>query len=180
MLLARKRLNRRLAAAVIAVALLTAAFGLWVTLRFGGVTLTERIDDLGEAAVAFAAAIACGAAAWRHIGWSRLAWSLMAASAFVWSAGEAVWSYYEVGLGHQVPFPSLADAGFLGAVPLAVAGVLLFTAATPRAATGLATVLDGAVIAGSLLAVSWTTVLKTIYSAGGDSLVARALARPAR
>jgi diguanylate cyclase (GGDEF)-like protein/PAS domain S-box-containing protein len=174
-LLARKRSNRRFVAATIVAALLTVAFGLWVTFRFGGVTLTERIDDLGEAAAAFAAAIACGAAARRHVGRSRLAWSLIGASAFVWSAGEAVWSYYEVGLGHQVPFPSLADAGFLGAVPFAAAGVLLFTAATHRAGTRLATVLDGAIIAGSLLAVSWATILETIYSAGGDSPFTQAI-----
>ena len=175
MLLARKRLNRRFVVALIAAASLTATFGLWVTFRFGGVTLTEWIDDVGEAAVAFAAAIACGAAAWRHVGRTRLAWSLTAASAFIWSVGEAVWSYYEVGLGRQVPFPSVADAGFLGAVPLAVAGVLLFTAATPGAVTRLAIVLDGAIIAGSLLAVSWTTIFETIYSAGGDSLSTQAI-----
>jgi diguanylate cyclase (GGDEF)-like protein/PAS domain S-box-containing protein len=172
MLLARKRANRHFVAAIVAAALLTAAFGLWVTFRFGGVTLSERIDDIGEALVAFVAAIACVAAARRRVGRPRQAWLLMAGSAFVWSAGEAVWSYYEVGLGEQVPFPSLADAGFLGAVPLAVAGVLLFTAGTPRAVTRLAAVLDGLIIAGSLLAVSWTTILETIFTAGGDSPIA--------
>lgn len=175
MLLARKRTNRHFVAAIVAAALLTAAFGLWVTFRFGGVTLSERIDDLGEAFVAFIAAIACGAAARRRVGRSRLAWLLIAGSAFVWSAGEAVWSYYEVGLGKQVPFPSLADAGFLGAVPLAVAGVLLFRAGTPRAVTRLAAVLDGSIIAGSLLAVSWTTILETISDAGGSSPIAQVI-----
>ncbi|HEX9096460.1 MAG TPA: sensor domain-containing diguanylate cyclase [Candidatus Dormibacteraeota bacterium] len=175
MLLARKRANRHFVGAIIAAALLTAAFGLWVTFRFGGVTLTEGIDDIGEAFVAFVAAIACAAAARRRVGRSRQAWWLMAGSAFVWSFGEVVWSYYEVGLGQQVPFPSLADAGYLGAVPLAVAGVLLFTAGTPRVITRLAVILDGLIIAGSLLVVSWTTILKTISSAGGDGPIAQAI-----
>jgi diguanylate cyclase (GGDEF)-like protein/PAS domain S-box-containing protein len=174
-LLARKRTNRHFIVAIVAAALLTTVFGLWVTFRFGGITLTERIDDIGEAFVAFAAAIACLAAARRRVGRSRQAWLLMAGSAFVWSAGEGVWSYYEVGLGQQVPFPSLADAGFLGAVPLAVAGVLLFTAGTPRFITRLAVILDGLIIAGSLLAVSWTTILETISSAGSGGPVAQAI-----
>src|ERR1700682_2437768 len=174
-LLARKRTNRHFIAAIIGAAVLTTVFGLWVTFRFGGITLTERIDDIGEAFVAFAAAIACLAAARRRVGRSRQAWLLMAGSAFVWSAGEGVWSYYEVGLGQQVPFPSLADAGFLGAVPLAVAGVLLFPAGTPRFMTRLAVILDGLIIAGSLLAVSWTTILETISSAGSGGPVAQAI-----
>ncbi|MEA2635276.1 MAG: hypothetical protein QOH92_2043 [Chloroflexota bacterium] len=175
MLLARKRANRHFVGAIVAIALLTVAFGLWVTFRFGGISLTERIDDIGEALVAFVAAIACAAAARRRVGRSRQAWLLMAGSAFVWSAGEVVWSYYEVGLGRQVPFPSLADAGYLGAVPLAVAGVLLFTAGTPRVVTRLAVILDGLIIAGSLLALSWTTILETISRAGGDGLMAQAI-----
>jgi diguanylate cyclase (GGDEF)-like protein/PAS domain S-box-containing protein len=175
MLLARKKANRHFVGAIIAAALLTAVFGLWVTFRFGGVTLTERIDDIGEAFVAFVAAIACAAAARRRVGRSRQAWWLMAGSAFVWSFGEVVWSYYEVGLGQQVPFPSLADAGFLGAVPLAVAAVLLFTAGTPRVITRLAVILDGLIIAGSLLVVSWTTILETIFSAGGGGPIAQVI-----
>jgi len=175
LLLARKRTNRRFIAAAIVALLSAGAFGLWLTFRFGGVTLTERIDDLGQAGAAFAAAIACGAAAWRHVGRSRLAWLLISASAFAWTMGEAIWSYYEVGLGRQVPFPSLADAGFLGAVPLAVAGILLFTAARRRAVIRLATVLDGLIIAGSLLAVSWTIVLETIYRHGADTVYAQAI-----
>jgi diguanylate cyclase (GGDEF)-like protein/PAS domain S-box-containing protein len=152
-----------------------AAFGLCVTFRFGGVTSAERIDDLGEAVAAFLASVACGAAAWRHTGRSRLAWLLISASAFTWSMGEAVWSYYELGLGRQVPFPSLADAGFLGAVPLAAAGIMLFAPSMRRGAIRLATVLDGLIIAGSLLAVSWTTILETIYSHGADTVVAQAI-----
>ena len=175
MLLARKRTNRHFVAAIIAAALLTTVFGLWVTFRFGGITLTERIDDLAEVFVAFIAGVACVAAARRRLGRSRQAWGLIAACAFLWCAGEAVWSYYEVGLGRQVPFPSLADAGFLGGVPFAVAGVLLFRAGTFRAATRLAAILDGLIIAASLLAVSWTTILETISRAGGDSPIAQAL-----
>lgn len=37
-----------------------------------------------------------------------------------WFAAESIWSYYELGLGEEVPFPSLADAFWLaGYVPFA-------------------------------------------------------------
>ena len=175
LLLARKRTNRQFAAAAAIALILMAAFGLWVTFRFGGTVVAERIDDVGEAVAALLAAVACGAAASRHGGRTRLAWLLMSASAFAWSIGEAVWSYYELGLGQQVPFPSLADAGFLGAVPLAVAGIVLFSPARRRAVVRLAAVLDGLIIAGSLLAVSWATILETIYNHSADSVFAQAI-----
>jgi len=148
-------------------------FGAWITLRWGGVSLTEGIDDIGEAAVAFLAAGVCGLAAWRHRGRIRVAWILIGVSAFLWAAGETVWSFYEVGLRQQVPYPSLADAGYLGAMPFAVAGILLFAAANRRTISRLAGVLDGAVIAGSLLVVSWGTILGTVYRAGSDSLTSQ-------
>lgn len=155
--------------------ILTAGFAVWVTFRFGGITLAERIDDLGGAIAAFLAAVACAAAALRHVGRSRVAWLLIAASALTWSIGEAVWSYYELWLGHQTPFPSPADAGFLGAVPLAAAGIALFAPARRRAVIRLATVLDGLIIGGSLLAVSWLAILETIYRHASGSPVAQAI-----
>ena len=182
MILARKRLNRRFLAAVLICLALTTAFGLWVSFRFEGVRLTEWIDDLGEAVAALTAAIVCLVAAWRHAGRFRAAWALIGASALTWFCGEVVWCYYELGLSQQVPFPSAADAGFLGAVPLAIAGVLLFTGTqSPHPGTSqkrgraitaitLATVLDGAIIAGSLIAISWVTVLEPIFMARGDTL----------
>ena len=154
---------------------MTAGFGAWVTFRFGGTTIAERIDDLGEAIAAMVAAIACGAAARRHVGRSRVAWLLIAASALTWSIGEAVWSYYELWLGQQIPFPSPADAGFLGAVPLAAAAIALFAPARRRPVIRLANVLDGLIIGGSLLAVSWLTILETIYRHASGSLVAQAI-----
>ena len=47
--------------------------------------------------------------------------------------------------------PSLADAGYLTALPLLVAGVLAFPTAPMRATARLRTLLDGLLIAASLL-----------------------------
>ncbi|TMD18352.1 MAG: diguanylate cyclase, partial [Chloroflexi bacterium] len=105
----------------------------------------------------------------------------MAASALSWGAGEVVWSYYELLVGQQGPFPSFADLGYLLAVPLAIAGVLYFPSAPTRATSLARTILDGLLIAGSLLIISWSTVLGAVYRSGSGDLVAQliGLAYPA-
>src|SRR2546423_587963 len=153
---------------------LIAVFGAWIGLRIAGVDVTEAIDDFGEAAAALIATVACAVAALRHRGRMRLAWALLGASAFAWAAGEAVWSFIEIILVRQVPFPSLADVGFLTAVPLVVAGIVLFPGRR-RAASRVASLLDGAIIAGALLLISWATVLGTVYLAGSDSTLSMLL-----
>lgn len=176
MLLARQRRNRHFALAALGTACLIAAFGAWIGFRFGGIVVTEWIDDVGEAVFAFLAGAVCGVAAWRHRGRARLAWSLVGMMSLSWAVGEAVWSYYEVGLGRQVPFPSFADLGYLAAVPFAVAGMLVFTARASAGMSRLATALDGSIIAGSLLLLSWAIVLGPVYQAGSESLVSLVIA----
>ena len=121
-------------------------FAAWLWFSWGGVTTTQRFDDIGEFVIAFAAAAACVFTALRHRGRTRLAWALLAASAFSWGVGEVFWSYFELIKGQQVPFPSFADLGYLTAVPLAVAGVLSFPAAPSKVTSLARTVLDGLMI----------------------------------
>ena len=98
-----------------------------------------------------------------------------------WAAGQVVWSYYEVVLGREVPFPSLADVGFLLFPLLAAVGLVIWLG-TPerpargaRAATSSTALIIAVLPAGALLghharAPSWPS--------GGDSrLAADALAR---
>src|SRR5207244_12472407 len=86
-------------------------------------------------------------AARRSSGHTRLAWSLMAISAAAWAAGEAVWSWYEVGRGIAVPFPSVADVGFLVAAPFAFAAIRAFWTAPRGTASRWRVWLDGLIIA---------------------------------
>jgi diguanylate cyclase (GGDEF)-like protein/PAS domain S-box-containing protein len=153
----------------------------WLAFDWGGVKSTQWFDDIGEFTVAFLAAAACAFTAVRHQGRSRIAWALMAASAFAWGAGQVAWSYFELLKGQQVPFPSFADLGYLTAVPFAIVGVLCFPSAPSRAASLARTILDGLLIAGSLLIVSWSTVLGTVYRAGSAGVLTKliGLAYPA-
>jgi hypothetical protein len=128
----------------------------------GGLRVTDGVDDLGEMVAALIATVACGVAA-RHVPTRRSRWVLLGASSFAWAAGEAVWTYYDFVRGVSVPFPSLADVGFLAAVPLAVAGLLLFPSSPHRAVDRIGGILDGCIIAGSMLFASWATVLGPLY-----------------
>ena len=135
------------AASVVAVA----AFLAWSGSHVGGKTLTNTVEDVGQAAAAMVAALSCAFAARRSSGRLRLAWWLLAASAATWGLGQVILSFDEVGLGTAVPFPSAADAGFLAAMPLALVGVLAFPVTPVRDASRTRQALDGAILALSLL-----------------------------
>src|SRR5207244_3913032 len=72
------------------------------------------------------------------------------------------------------PFPSLADAGYLAAVPLVVAGIAVFPG-RHRTASRAAFLLDGAIIAGALLIISWSTLLGTLYRAASTATLSTVL-----
>ncbi len=156
-------------------ALCSAAFVWWLLFQVGGTTATVAVDDIGEAVAALAAAVACGIAAKRSSGRLRLAWTLLAVSAAAWTAGEIVWSVYEVALGVVVPFPSAADAGFLAAIPFAVAGILAFSSAPRGTSRRWRVWLDGLIIAVSLLFVGWVAGLDRVVTDVADPLLERAV-----
>jgi hypothetical protein len=151
-------------------ALMTVIFLLWIVLGLDGARVTDGVDDIGELLAALIAAGACGVAA-RHVSVGRTSWALLAGSSFAWAVGEALWSYYDLIKGIQDPFPSLADVGFLTAVPLACVGLLLFPSSHQRTVHRLQGLLDGCIIAMSLLFASWATILGPLYrSHRGDVL----------
>ncbi|HLQ61075.1 MAG TPA: ATP-binding protein [Candidatus Acidoferrales bacterium] len=171
------------AASALALALATLAaiaFTAWLFGGFGGDKVTTAVDDWGEALFALLGAAACGWRAWRLRGSARLAWALIGGSALAWSVGETLWSVYETLLGISNPFPSPADAGFLLALPLAVAGLFMLPDTPFRTAWRPRTLLDGLVVASALLAISWTTTLGATYrtSSGSDLAKAISLAYP--
>jgi len=166
--------------AAAAAGLATLVFLLWMIFLFGGARLTDAVDDLGELVAALVAAAACGLTAVR-VSSDRRCWWWLGASALAWGAGEAAWSWYDLVLHVTVPFPSYADIGFLSAVPLAVVGLLLFPSSSSRAAARVQSVLDGTIIAGSLIFASWATILGPLYHShrGGILKQTVSLAYPA-
>ncbi|HEX6348803.1 MAG TPA: hypothetical protein VF160_05355 [Candidatus Dormibacteraeota bacterium] len=166
-----KRRNFLVAAAVVAVA--SIAYAVNVRYLLTGAHAVTAIDDIGEAVAAALAAAACAWAARRAQGKDRLGWALMGTSAALWSAGEVVWSIYEVGLNVKVPYPSLADAGFLSAVPFAIAGIRAFWS-DPRGSSARWRVwFDGLIVALALTSTAWGFGLRTVY-ASNEGLTTKA------
>src|SRR5580698_5084886 len=92
--------------------LVTVAFLVWMIVAIGGPRVADAVDVLGELVAALVATVACGVAA-LHVPSRRSRWVLLGASSFSWAAGETVWAYYDLIRHVSVPFPSLADFGFL-------------------------------------------------------------------
>ncbi len=153
--------------------LLALVAGLWSAwLLWGtGTPSSQTVSNLGLTAVPFLAAGACLSRGLRRSGSLRRSWVLLGASCGAWGVGQAIWTLYETGLGREVPFPSWADAGYLAAVPLAVAGLLMMPAAAQSMAGLLRNILDGVMVALALFCTSWIVVLGPLFAAGGDDLL---------
>jgi len=141
---------------------MTVVFFLWIVFNVDGTHVTLQVDDIGQLVAAWCATVVCCAAAFR-VSVGRATWALFAASSFAWGAGELVWCYYALIKNIPVPFPSLADVGFLTAVPLAFTGLLVYPTGQRRPVARVQGVLDGCIIATSLLFASWATVLGPLY-----------------
>ncbi|HET8787451.1 MAG TPA: histidine kinase dimerization/phospho-acceptor domain-containing protein, partial [Actinomycetes bacterium] len=158
-------------------ALAAALFLVWVGLGIGGPATTTLVSNLFQAGTALIAASACFSAATRTpYGFGRAwtaslhrVWRLLGSAALAWGLGQVIWTYLEWRTGEEPGVPSLADVGYLTAVPLLIAGVLAFPIAPMRATARLRTLLDGLLIAASLLFLGWATVLGDAFRDNGTS-----------
>jgi hypothetical protein len=124
--------------------------------------LVRAVDNLTQLSAAVAAAVLCGWAGARAGRRRGRPWWLLCLGAASWSVGQLIWIHYELVRGVEAPFPSPADAGFLGFSVLAVAALLGFPTAMRGQRPPLRSLLDGLIVAGALLAISWSTVLGTV------------------
>jgi len=150
-------------------------FVAWIRLQLGGEWATTVFSDVGNTVAPLLATVACAIAARRSQGRIRRGWWLLAASTGAWGAGNVVWTWYELVLGREVPFPSLADVGYLAFVPLAATAMFTFPDAPTTLAARMRTALDGALIAASVLFLSWSTVLGSIYQSSTGTLLERVI-----
>jgi signal transduction histidine kinase len=106
-------------------------------------------------------------------GRNRAAWFLLALACWAWATGNLVWTIYELVLHIEAPLPSPADLGYLALLPLAAASLILFMAGGVRASRPRS-LLDGLLMAGSLLFVAWPFLLDPIVgSVQGEALQAQ-------
>ena len=161
-LVASSRLHPFLLAAL-AAAIPLAAITVAIGLGTGGARGVDAIRDLGQLAAAAAAVASCTLMSRRASGRMRRAWALLAVSAASAMAGELAEMVYTVALAREAPAPSPADLGILGAIPFAVAGLEAFPTTTGPYASRRRWLLDAAMVAFSLLFVSWTLGLDQLY-----------------
>jgi hypothetical protein len=147
------------------VAGVTVLFAVWLGMNVGGATVVLWVDDLGTLMAALVACVLCIGAARRHVGGLRRTWCLLAAACGAWTVGELIWGLYELILRQEVPVPSWADAAYLAAIPLTVAGLLSHPAMHGSATRKVRAALDGLVLATALLFLSWTLVLGPLWRA---------------
>lgn len=143
--------------------LATGVFAAWVGLGVGGETVVRYVDDLATVLAALAATLFCALAARRHDRRMRTFWGLLSGAAACWTLAEIVWAVYELVLHTEVPIPSWADLGYLIAVPLALAALITHPATRQGNAQRARSLLDGLVLATSLLFLSWTLVLGPLW-----------------
>ncbi|MFN8036548.1 MAG: EAL domain-containing protein [Acidimicrobiia bacterium] len=150
-------------------ALAVALFAALLVGKFGGPRTTRAVDDLSTVAAALVAGITASLAAARRSRAHRLGWLLLAVGSWMWAFAEGVWAWYSLRTG-TVPVPSVADLGYLGAVPLVVAAVVAFPSGIPLT-TRTRALLDGGIVCAGLLLLSWASVLGPAFRAGGATVL---------
>ena len=153
------------------VAAATALCVAWLgVLQFGGLSdfSVTVVSDMGQLVAAAAASAGCAVAALRSNGPRRAAWVCLSVGTGCWAAGQTVWSFYEVALGREVPFPSVADIGFLAFPVVGGLGLLIWSGGEGhRTLARGRDLMDGVIIATSLLVLSWVTVMAPVVTASG-------------
>ncbi|WP_433065908.1 putative bifunctional diguanylate cyclase/phosphodiesterase [Dactylosporangium sp. CS-033363] len=153
-----------------------ALFTVFVT-GFGGDLVGQNVSNIVLFLAALTAGTACLVRAWserqsgtvegsRRVRW---AWALAGAGAVSWGIGQAFCIWYETILRQEVPFPSLADGGYFWMMPFTAAGLLLLPVSRQSLAQQVRSILDGLMIAVSLLLITWVLILGPLVRQGADS-----------
>jgi diguanylate cyclase (GGDEF)-like protein len=138
------------------------------------------VDDVAQLAGGLAATVACLWSARRRSGPDQTWRLLMALAMGGWSAGQAIWSWYQVFGDTELPSPSLADIGYFMLPVFAFLALLVLAkeseAGEVRRRSHWVFALDGLVVVGSLFIVTWSTALGATVRAGAPTPMAFAVA----
>ncbi|MGW5846504.1 putative bifunctional diguanylate cyclase/phosphodiesterase [Streptomyces sp. NPDC055254] len=140
-------------------AVISGGYAVGAALNWGSVEVAEIMGDFGLSAAGLLAAVSCYSYARAIDRRERPAWLLFAFSSLMGACGNAVWGWYEVILGQEVPKPSLADFAFLCFAPPAIVGLLVLAKRPVTRAGWVCLGLDSWLIGGSLLTLSWSLAL---------------------
>ena len=133
---------------------LYAAFGLSL---IGVFLASDKLaQDLLYAFVNGSAAVAVFVGAFRQPRGARVAWFVLALGLVATVSGDVIWTVYEHVLLAEAPYPSLADALYLGGYPLVALAVLIYCLARKPSRTDL---IDVAILGIGYAVVTWAFFL---------------------
>ncbi|MBU2662638.1 bifunctional diguanylate cyclase/phosphodiesterase [Actinoplanes bogorensis] len=145
------------------------AFAFILSTGAGGPGFTLAVSNFGLCLGAIAAAVACLYRGRRFTGRMRWGWSLIGLGVLSWGLGQAVACWYGL-VGREVPLPSEADLGYLGMIVLTSAGLLVLPSRAQALASRMRSVLDGLMVAASLVLMAWIFVVSPLLEGGKAGL----------
>src|SRR2546421_44583 len=141
------------------------------------------VDDSAQLTAGLAGAVACLWTARHRHGVERTWRVLVGVGMCGWSAGQAIWSWYQIFAATPLPSPSLADVGYFTLPVFAFAALLVLakdrtpgSTRDPGPRSRPVLVLDGLVVVGALFIVTWSTSLGAVVRAGAPNAFAFAVA----
>lgn len=102
----------------------------------------------------------------------RRGWLFIALACLSFAVGQITWTYFESIRGIEVPFPSLADMGYLGTYILMIPGVFMLFGSL-NVAGRFRQLLDSAIVAGSVGVLSWSFLVQKLWNVSDVSLVGK-------
>lgn len=161
--------------AQLCLALICGGYATGAALGWGSPEVALFMGDFGLSIAALIASVSCLLYARGRDSRFRPAWLLFSFSSLMAAGGNAVWGWYEVVLGEQVPSLSLADLFFLCFAPPAIVGLLVLAKRPVTKAGWVCLALDSWLIGGSLLTLSWSLALAHTAHFDGESVAQAAL-----
>ncbi len=152
----------------IAGAVFTLLYLLVYVFEIGGYTGITWISDLATVVIAGAVAVLCFML-WRAYTageTARAIWGFLLAGFGLWALGEFIWTFYELVLQQDIPYPSLADVVWvIGYLPLFAALWIRYRSARVTVPGGfwIALALFTAAVLGALYFVLWPIFTYTEY-----------------
>lgn len=142
---------RRLALIGLATAGLLVFAGVLASSRFGLIAInTAVVGSAGAVTMGIFAWGCASAAAWAAHGGQRLAWTAMAIGFAGWAVSDAVWMYVATGGGLPVSSASIPELGYV-VLPIFAVAAALFIPSNDDSSFRIGLVLDGTLVAASLL-----------------------------
>ncbi len=155
---------------------LAAAHVLWVLTSPAGDALQPWFANLLIDASHALATVLVFAVALRYRG-SRvgLGWSLVGLGLMFGQFGDSSWSFQELVLHREVPFPSISDIGYAGAYVPVFIGLLVMPVSPVTGSGRLKLTLDAVILMSALAVISWHLIVSDVIAQSDASPLATGL-----